>query len=139
MANTITNTRTVVGKRKIVQYVTLLSDGTQESGTVIYSSSGVATALGTADPLNSSIRDIRYVASGAATRAHLLWDATTDVVALSLPYSAGGASLTMQFNDVGGLKNSSGAGKTGDVLLTTTGLAAGDTLTIILVIDPEIA
>lgn len=138
MANTITNTRTVEGVKKVVQYITLAYVDAQETGTVIYDSSAVATVLGVTDPLKSSIRDIRYIASGAATKAHLLWDATTDVVALSLPYSAGGASVYMNFRDIGGLKNVAGSGITGDVLLTTTGLAAGDTITIILTIDPEI-
>jgi hypothetical protein len=139
MANTITNTRTIVGRKKVVQYITLLSDATQETGTVIYDSSAVATLIGVTDPLKCTIRDIRYIASGAATKAHLLFDAGTDVVAISLPYSAGGASMKMDFKDIGGLKNTAGANITGDILLTTTGLAAGDTITIVLTIDPEIS
>lgn len=137
--NTVTNTRTIVGRKKIVQYVTILSDGTEETGTVIYDSSAVATALGVADPLKSTIRDIKYIASGNSTIAHLLWDATTDVVALSLPYSGGAAALKMSFKEIGGLHNTAGSGITGDILLTTTGLNSGDTLTLILTVDPEVA
>lgn len=136
--NTLTNTRTIIGRKKIVQYVTILSDGSEETGTVIYDSSAVATALGVADPLHCTIRDIRYVASGNSTIAHLLFDASTDVVAMSLPYSGGGATLKMDFKDIGGLHNTGGSGKTGDILLTTTGLNSGDTITLVITVDPEV-
>ncbi len=136
--NTVTNTRTVIGRKKIVQYITIASDGTEETGTVVYDSSSVASALGVADPLKCSIREVKYVASGSSTIAHLLFDASTDVIAMSLPYSGGGATLDMNFKEVGGLKNTAGTGITGDILLTTTGLNSGDTLTLILTIDPEI-
>ena len=137
MSNTITNTRIIVGAKKIVQYVTILGDGTtQETGTVVYDSSAVATALGVTDPLNCTIREVKYVASGNATIAHLLFDASTDVVAMSLPYSGGAAILDMNFKEIGGLHNTAGSGKTGDILLTTTGFTG--TLTLILTIDPEI-
>jgi hypothetical protein len=136
--NTVTNTRTVVGRKKVVQYITILSDGTEETGTVVYDSSAVASALGLVDPLTCTIRDVKYVASGNSTIAHLLFDATTDVVAMSLPYSAGGATLNMDFKEIGGLHNTGGTGRTGDILLTTTGLNSGDTITLILTIDPEV-
>jgi len=136
--NIVTNSTMLVGRKKVVQYVTILSDGTEETGTVIYDSSAIAALLGVSDPLNCTIRDIRYVASGNSTIAHLLFDATTDVVAHSLPYSGGGAVLKVDYKDVGGLHNSAGTGKTGDILLTTTGLNAGDTLTLVLTVDPEL-
>ena len=47
----------------------------------------------------------------------LYWDATADVVAMSL--SAGGE--TLDFTAFGGLVNNAGAGVTGDIQLTTTG------------------
>ena len=137
--NTVTNTRMIVGRKKIVQYVTILSDGTEETGTVIYDSSSVATALGIVDPLTCRIRDVKYIASGSSTIAHLLFDASTDVLALSLPYSGGAANLNINFAEIGGLHNYAGTGITGDILLTTTGLNSGDTLTIILTVDPDIS
>lgn len=137
MANVITNTKVVTGQKKVDLYITLLSDGTQETATVLYSSSTLATLIGKTNPLNCTIRRLRYIASGSAIKAHLLFDATIDVVALSLPYSGGGSAIEMDFKAIGGLKNTAGSGKTGDILLTTTGLASGDTMTIILTIDPE--
>src|SRR5690349_4926007 len=136
--NTVTNTRTIVGRKKIVQYITILSDGSEETGTVVYDSSAVASALGVADPLHCTIREVKYIASGNSTIAHLLFDAATDIVAISLPYSGGGAVLNMNFKELGGLHNTAGTGKTGDILLTTTGLNSGDTVTLIITIDPEI-
>ncbi len=136
--NTVTNTRIIVGRKKIVQYITILSDGTEETGTVIYDSSAVAAALGLADSLHCTIREVKYVASGSSTIAHLLFDASTDVVAMSLPYSGGGATLDMNFKEIGGLKNTAGTGITGDILLTTTGLNSGDTITLIITVDPEV-
>lgn len=134
MANTITNTRLLDGGRRVVQYITLASDGTQETDTVIYDSSVVATSLGKTDPLNSRIKSIKYSTSSALGVVKLNWDATTKVLAYSMPRSA---ELHHCFDDIGGLKNTGGAGITGDVTLTTTGLVTGDSLVIILEIDPE--
>jgi len=50
----------------------------------------------------------------------LFWDATTDVVILPL---AGRGR--MSFWNFGGLTNNAGAGKTGDVLIKTTGWTSG--------------
>jgi hypothetical protein len=58
----------------------------------------------------------------------LLWDATTDVVAVAL---AGREDFS--FKGFGGLTNNAGAGKTGNILVQTTGWASGtQTYTIVL-------
>lgn len=131
MANTIKNTTLLANSRKAVIYLTLQSDGTEETGTVIYDSSAIATSAGDSDTLDSTIVSI-YSSSNAATtaRIHLLWDATTDVVAIDLP--TGGNSCNVDFSKIGGLPNQGGSGKTGDILLTTTGLESGDTITLAL-------
>jgi hypothetical protein len=54
---------------------------------------------------------------GAATTADVLWDATADVSA----YKCNSHAEHACFTKFGGLPNSSGAGKTGDVLVTTVG------------------
>ena len=134
MANTNTNTRLILGNSKVVQYLTIASDGTQETDLVVYSSSAVASALGKTDLKNSKIRSLQYISSGAAVVTKLEWDATTDVLACALSRY----DTKMNFDHIGGLKNTGGAGKTGDILLTTTGLAAGDSLTLVLVVGPEL-
>jgi hypothetical protein len=58
-----------------------------------------------------------------------LWDATTDTIAISLAEASNGH---MDFSDFGGLVNTSGSGKTGDINLTTLGAAANDTYVIVL-------
>lgn len=57
-----------------------------------------------------------------------LWDATTDVVALALV-----GREDMNFRGFGGVTNNAGAGKTGNILVTTTGYASGtQTYTIVM-------
>lgn len=135
MANTKNNTQVVINNNLVVQYFTLVSDGTNESATVIYDSSVVATTLNQTDPLNCSLYDIRYSVSTAATaRVQLLFDATTDVLALDLvPIKP----MHFDFKCFGGLPNYAGTGKTGDILLTTSGLASGDLITIVFTVRPN--
>lgn len=141
MANVITNTTIFTGNKEVVQYITLLSDGSEETGTVIYDSSAVATTLGLTDTLNCRIRSIyatvsaaHPTATGGGARVKLLFDATTDVLALDIPPNT---LVKNDFLKVGGLRNTAGSGKTGDILLTTTGLESGDAITIILSVDPR--
>ncbi len=134
MVNTVTNTRSVIGKKRVVQYVAVDSDGTEETDLVIYDSSAVATALGLTDPLNSRIRSIMVSGNAVAGICKLEWDASTDVLAYSF---FGTQTQHQDFMKFGGLKNTAGTGITGDITLTTTGLASGDSLIIIIEVDPE--
>lgn len=135
MPNTVTNTRILANTQRVIQYVCIDSDGAEETDLVVYDSSAVATAIGIQDPLTCSIVKVRYVSNSAAGVVHLEFDATTDVLALALPFN--GSPMEMDFRDIGGLKNTSGVGITGDVTLTTTGLAAGDKITLILEVRPN--
>jgi uncharacterized protein (UPF0261 family) len=58
--------------------------------------------------------------SGA--QAQLLWDATTDVAFMAIGVNE---NIDIDYCDIGGLKNNAGAGKTGDVLLTSAGDTQG--------------
>ena len=135
MANTITNTRTLVSEQRVIQYICIASDGTEETNLIVYDSSVVATALGIADPLKCTIIRARYVSNAALGVVHLDFDASTDVLALAMPYNGG--NMDMDFKDIGGLKNTAGTGITGDILLTTTGLVSGDHITLILEVRPN--
>lgn len=134
MANTITNTTLYYSPTRVVKYVTLKSDGTNETNTVIYDSSVIATSVGDTDPLTCNIESIYASASAANTaRVFLLWDATTPVVAIDIPTATNPTKADFRRKiPIGGLVNQGGAGKTGDILLTTTGLAAGDIITIVM-------
>ncbi len=71
-------------------------------------------------PACSEVRLMKctYDVDGAAGLVQLLWDATADVTALSV---SSGNGQTMCFFKIGGIPNNAGTGKTGDVLLTSTG------------------
>ncbi len=130
MPNTVTNTRLLAGNKRTIQQITIASDGSEETDLIVYDSSAVATLLGIADPLNCMINKITYSTNSLLGVVHIEWDATTDVLAWAMP--AQGGSGTFCFNDIGGLKNAGGTGRTGDILLTTTGLVAGDSISLIL-------
>lgn len=66
--------------------------------------------------------------------ARLLWDATVNVDLIALPENY----LEKQcYEWFGGIPNNAGTGKTGDILITTVGLAAGDDGHIILYIKKK--
>lgn len=131
MSNTISSSTILAGSKEAVVYLTLQSDGSNETATVIYDSSAVATTVGDNDTLDSTIIFVYGSCNAASTaRVRLLWDATTDVVAMDIPTSTNPTKAN--FRSIGGLPNKGGSGITGDILLTTTGLASGDTLTLVL-------
>ena len=138
MANTITSSYQVYSPKETVLYLTLSSDGTEETATVIYDSSAVATEIakvypGFTDPLTSRIYEIYASCNAAATaRVTLLWDASTDVLAFNIPAATNASKGN--FKRHGGLKNTAGTGITGDILLTTTGLESGDSIILVLTI-----
>lgn len=136
MANTKTNTQTFCGKTQVVQYLTLAYvDTATEADYLIYDSSAVATTLGLTDTLNCNINSIYATVSAASTaRVWLEFDATTDVVAMDLPV---GMLTKNDFRPIGGLRNTSGTGKTGDIFLNATGLSTGDIITVVLNVDPR--
>ena len=134
MANTITNFTMQAGPKRVILYVTIASDGTNETNTVIYNSATQHTTIGDADTKTCKINSIRWVSNSPVGKASLLWDATTKVLALSASY--GGNPLNMDFTEIGGLANQGGSGVTGNILLTTTGLASGDQISFILDVRP---
>jgi hypothetical protein len=66
-----------------------------------------------------AIHKVKYATNGtggaAPTGVNILWDATTDDVALTIPANA---SDCLDYKDIGGLQNPMSAGATGDVLFT---------------------
>lgn len=121
MANTITRTTLVDGAGKYVVLFTIIGDGSgEETATRVNTTSG---DLGT----NASILKVQGAVSGF--QARLLFDATTDVYALQLPTDV---DIEFNFREFGGVKNFAGSGKTGDILITTNGLGAGDSGSFII-------
>lgn len=135
MANTVNTTYISCGHNKVIMYVTLVSDGSNETDSVVYDSSDVASKLGLPDSLTCSLLSIEaYVSSALTARVKLEFDATTDVLAVNIPATM---NMAADYSCIGGLKNYAGSGKTGDIVLTTTGLSSGDLITIMLVVRPS--
>ena len=59
----------------------------------------------------------------------LLWDATTDTICWDLNSDY---TTDEDFTEFGGIVNTAGTGKTGDIKLTTTGHSSGDSYVIVL-------
>ncbi len=130
MVNTVTDAVIIAGKNSIVYSSILCVGAAQETNKVVYDSSAIASTLGIADPLNCKLRGIKYSTNSALGIIKLNWDATTPVAAWALPYQSNEGDFC--FRDFGGLPNKGGTGITGDITLTTTGLAAGDVVTVVL-------
>mgnify|MGYP001576708062 CR=1 FL=1 len=124
MANTITKQTIADGELNLVVKVHLTSDGSEETATAII-------VAGDYSPAFTNCRLLRlYVAiASASLQGKLLWDAAADVPIVAL---APNSFYDADWSEFGGLPNDAGAGKTGNVLLTTLGLASGDELTLIL-------
>lgn len=115
MANIVTTQTILDGSRNTIIKVTILGDGSGElTNQIIFDSSAYAN-----DTQNNKLWRIQYNLNGFS--GTLYWDATTDVQLMSLTpnYAA-----DQKFFWNGGLVNNAGAGKTGDILLTTSGLAS---------------
>lgn len=124
MANTVTQ-RTLLGggsERNIYRMVHISSDGTEETDTIIYNNSDFIN-----DTAKGSLRQVWL--SGDTATIRLEWDQTTDS-----PCFAGSADngVHFDFRGFGGIGNPGGAGATGDLLLTTADLDAGDEVFIIV-------
>jgi|TARA_R110000751_G_scaffold29694_2_gene76168 hypothetical protein len=128
MADAVSITKLQDGPKKAAFYLTNLSDGTGESAVKKIDMSTLATnAEGTA-VTSVSISKVTFSTVGMSVT--LLYDATTNVVALGLPADY---SDTIDLSDqVNGLPNYAGTGVTGDILLTTVGHTSGDTYSIVI-------
>lgn len=124
----VVQSRTLVGggaSKVLVLHIHITSDGTEETNLVVYDNSAFVNNV-----LKGNLVDI-LVAGGQTSPIQLTfaWDQTTDskVIALNpvnTPHKC--------FKYFGGIGNPGAAGATGDLLLSTVGLTAGDEITIIL-------
>lgn len=121
MADAVTSHTIIDSKRNVVMAFTNISDGTGESAVLKVDVSALAGA-----PTGVSIDKVEYDCNGMAVE--ILWDADTDVVGLICASGNG----CFDFTSIGGLKNNSGTGKTGDIKFTTLGHSANDTYTVVL-------
>jgi adhesin HecA-like repeat protein len=124
MANATTQ-RTLLGSgsdKTIVRLINIVSDGSEETDLVIYDNSTLVADV-------TKGRLVEIWASGSSCQVLLEWDQTTDSPVFTLDPANGNY---WDFRSFGGIDNPAGTGATGDLLLTTTNLDAGDVLTIII-------
>lgn len=124
MANTITQ-RTLFGAgddRRIIRLINIVSDGTQESGLVIYDNSAFV------DNATKGRLD-RLTVSGSSCILRLEWDQTANSPIISINPAG---LRDKDFESIGGISNPAEAGATGDMVLTTAELAAGDEVTLLI-------
>ena len=127
MANVGTKQTLMDGPRNLVVKVALVADGVADSSDELminvsdYSS---PTPDGT-----NPVKITRIWAQLAGFAATLEWDATTnvDIVTISIDME-----FDQDYRSIGGLVNNAGTGITGDILIDTAGIAAGDEGTILL-------
>lgn len=127
MANTITKTTILDGPRHLVVLVNIAGDASgDETGTIIVDRSTFVPTDGTEVVFEQVFGQL------FGFTARILADATTDLVICQLP---DGQPFGYDFRCFGGISsNKAGAGVTGDVLITTTGLGASEFGTIVLML-----
>ena len=128
MADAVTATTIIDGPKSAVIYCTNTSDGTGESAVVKVD---VSELSGLQDGNSCSKVPIeKVVFSTVGMGVKLLWDATTDVIAVELPADY---SDTLDYSDISGLPNvAASGGNTGDIQLTTVGHSSGDTYSVVI-------
>ena len=123
MVDTVASQILVDGARNAVIKFTSISDGTGETDVLKVD---VSTLSGS--PTGVKINKVEYFTHGIGVRID--WDATANVQAFRIPQDESGSVDLTKF---GGIVNNGGAGKTGNILFTTTEDAlAGDGYTVIL-------
>jgi hypothetical protein len=126
MAGEITIQKIADGSRNVIIKATIGGDADLTNAVLFDASAYIG------ENTSNKLVKLWYASEGFA--AQLLWDATVNVPLITLPDSHMEKQCYQYF---GGLTNNAGTGKTGDILITTSGLASGDTGHIILFIQKK--
>ena len=128
MADAVTSTTLMDSDRVAIIQLTSTSDGTGEAAVKKVDVSALSDS--STGQACTGVRLARIVYSTFGMSVKLLWDATTDTICWDL-----NADYTTDedFTEFGGVRNTAAAsGKTGDIMLTTTGHSDGDSYVIVL-------
>ena len=128
MADAVTSTTLSDSDRSVVIQLTNTSDGSGEAAVNKVDVSGLATRTSDGKAC-TGVRLAKIVYSTFGMSVQLLWDASTNVLAVHLPADY---ADTLDYSTFGGLKNNSASGKTGDIAFTTAGHSSGDAYTVTL-------
>jgi len=127
MADAVTSQTILDGDRLAILKFTNISDGTGETAVnKVIVANLASNQFGLA--CNGCIIN-RVWASTQGMAVNILFDATVDVFAYTIPTDT---FYDISFDSFGGIKNNSGAGKTGNIAFTTIGAGANDSYSIIL-------
>jgi len=130
MADAVTSTTLMDSDRVAIIQLTSTSDGTGEAAVKKVDVSALSDS--STGQACTGVRLAKIVYSTFGMSVKLLWDATSDTICWDL-----NADYTTDedFTEFGGIRNTAAAsGKTGDIMLTTTGHSDGDSYVIVLTV-----
>jgi hypothetical protein len=127
MADAVTSQTLMDGERLAIMKFTNISDGTGENLVTKVTASSLAASNSGKACTGVIVNKITSVCHGMEVR--LYWGASTNV-----PFflSTVNTNYMNDFSDIGGITNNSGAGKTGNILFSTSDTTLGDTYTVVL-------
>jgi len=128
MAVTATSQTLFDGERKaIMKFYFTTTDTTGETNVVKVNPAalGASSAGGACNAV--TITKVSALTHGLEVQ--MSWDATTPVVIETIPQNT---QYTQDYENIGGLTNNSGTGKTGKILFSTLDQSAGDAYTVTL-------
>lgn len=141
MATTPIITVLTRNSRRVVLHVAITYAASDLTNAVLYDSS-VQAALITglngvayADPLTCALNSVQFANNSAAGLIKLNFDASSPVLVTVIPQNKAGV---IDFSFYGGLKNYAGSGITGDITITSNGLASNETIELILDVCPMV-
>ena len=130
MADAVTSTTLMDSDRVAIIQLTSTSDGTGEAAVKKVDVSALSDS--STGQACTGVRLAKIVYSTFGMSVKLLWDATADTICWDL-----NADYTTDedFTEFGGIRNTAASsGKTGDIMLTTTGHSDGDSYVIVLTV-----
>lgn len=130
MADAVTSTTLMDSDRVAIIQLTNTSDGTGEAAVKKVDVSALSDS--STGQACTGVRLAKIVYSTFGMSVKLLWDATADTICWDL-----NADYTTDedFTEFGGIRNTAASGgKTGDIMLTTTGHSDGDSYVIVLTV-----
>jgi hypothetical protein len=141
MANVIRNQRIIDNNKRNLTKIIIVSDGSEESNTRIIDASNLQYALNANGYIMSgnthakstyrtTIKRIQGSSSGTDSHIRLQWDG--DANSEIITFGQGNFDFDFQSMGDGAVISNPEANATGDILISTSGLDAGDLITIFL-------
>jgi hypothetical protein len=141
MANVIRNQRIVDNNKRNLTKVVIYSDGSEEANTRIIDASNLQFSLNangyimsgnthTKSNYRTTVKRITGTSSGTDSHIRLQWegDANSEIIT----FGQGNFDFDFQSMGDGAVISNPEANATGDVLISTSGLDAGDTITLFI-------